>query len=60
LAKEDVKDPGLNFSHVPDVYIEFEDAPSVEEEPNRAFENIHVIYTINNMWNSEDKCLLFR
>lgn len=57
--KEHIKEPGLCFDHIPSVFIEFEDAPSIEKEPDRKFTDVHIIYTVNNLWNKESKRLVF-
>lgn len=57
--KTKVSEPGLCFSHIPEVFIQFEEAPSVEEEPDRKFDHIHMLYSVNNFWNTTKKRLLF-
>jgi hypothetical protein len=52
------KDVGLCFTHVPDVFIEFDDAPS-RDDTDRRFDHIHIIYTVNNLWNEKTKQLLY-
>lgn len=57
--KKYLPEPGLCFDHIPAVFIEFTDAPSMEKEPDRRFDNIHIIYTVNNLWNVKNKSLVF-
>jgi len=54
-----VNEPGLCFSHIPKVYLQFEDAPDVNVEPKRVFNHIHAIYTVNNLWHDKKKILRF-
>jgi hypothetical protein len=41
------------------IFIEFEEAPSAEDDTGRRFNHIHVIYTVNNLWDEEKKVLKF-
>lgn len=54
-----VKDPGLCFSHIPQIFIEFEDAPDAEENNNRRFDHVHIIYSVSNFWNNDEKLLIY-
>jgi len=53
------EDPGLDFSLVGKVFIEFTEAPDGDVDSVRRFDHIHVIYTVHNVWNTATKRLLY-
>ena len=57
--QENVDDAGMGFTHIQDIYIEFDDAPSFDDEPNRRFDHIHIIYICNNIWNRNKKSVIY-
>lgn len=50
-----VNDPGLAFNNTSKIYIKFLDSI---KQPMKYF-TIPVFYTVTNVWNDKDKCLLY-
>lgn len=59
LISKGVKDPGICFSHIPEVYIVFDNAPDAKEEPKRVFYHIPIFYVVLNIWDPDKKVLKF-
>jgi hypothetical protein len=60
--KKVLDDPGMDFTHITSVFLEFLDAPSAIENGkavDSVFSHVHAIYHVNNFWNIKKKILKY-